>query len=479
MSDNETGAAAVEFRSVTKVFKTGKQQHIALDGIDLRIERGEIFGVIGYSGAGKSTLVRLINALEKPTDGTVLISGDPITGVPESRVRHLRRDIGMIFQQFNLFRSRTAAGNIEYPLKVAGWPRARRKARVAELLEFVGLSDKARSYPDQLSGGQKQRVGIARALATSPSLLLADEATSALDPETTGEVLRLLKKINRELGVTIVVITHEMDVIRAVADRVAVLAAGRIVELADTFDVFSAPMATPTRSFVETVLHNRPTTGELERLGERHPGRLVTVDIDDERGIGAELAAAVTAGVSFEVVFGGVSTLQDKTFGSLTLALNGPDQEVSRFAERLAAHDAAARGAEALIAAAPVVAEIADSPAAEGVLSAGVPAAGETPTRAAELEPAGHAVAAVGASDAGVVADSVSAETDSSSRSVAQEPTRTLLGGTAPQRAAAGRGEPAAPIAGDTRTVDSAAEGAQSEVQEGAVPRPAGEVRSA
>ncbi|GAB2557873.1 methionine ABC transporter ATP-binding protein [Nocardia heshunensis] len=334
MSDNGT-AAAVEFRSVTKVFRTGKQDHTALDDIDLRIEQGEIFGVIGYSGAGKSTLVRLINALEKPTDGTILISGDPITGVPESRVRHLRRDIGMIFQQFNLFRSRTAAGNIEYPLKVAGWPRARRKARVAELLEFVGLSDKARSYPDQLSGGQKQRVGIARALATSPSLLLADEATSALDPETTGEVLRLLRKINRELGVTIVVITHEMDVIRAVADRVAVLAEGRIVELASTFDVFAAPTAAPTRSFVETVLHNRPTADELEQLRKRHSGRLVIVEIDDERGVGDALAVAVHGGVRFEIVHGGVSSLQDKTFGSLTLALDGPEDAVDKVADEL------------------------------------------------------------------------------------------------------------------------------------------------
>ncbi|MGW0634435.1 methionine ABC transporter ATP-binding protein [Nocardia salmonicida] len=322
--------AAVEFRSVTKVFGSGGDRHTALENIDLRIEPGEIFGVIGYSGAGKSTLVRLINALDKPTSGTVTISGTPITGVPESAVRKLRRDIGMVFQQFNLFRSRTAAGNIEYPLKVAGWKRAERKARVAELLDFVGLTDKARAYPDQLSGGQKQRVGIARALATSPSLLLADEATSALDPETTGEVLRLLKKINAELGVTIVVITHEMDVIRAVADRVAVLAEGRIVELASTFDVFAAPQAAPTRSFVATVLHNRPDAAELDRLRELHGGRLVTVDIDDHSGIGAALAAATAADVRFEIVYGGVSTLQDKTFGSVTLALHGPDAALDR-----------------------------------------------------------------------------------------------------------------------------------------------------
>ncbi|MFX0576446.1 methionine ABC transporter ATP-binding protein [Nocardia nepalensis] len=327
---SEQSVPAVEFRSVTKVFGKGANRHVALDEIDLRIEQGEIFGVIGYSGAGKSTLVRLINALEKPTTGTVAVSGRPITGVREAEVRRARRDIGMVFQQFNLFRSRTAAGNIEYPLKVAGWRRAERKARVEELLEFVGLADKARSYPDQLSGGQKQRVGIARALATSPSLLLADESTSALDPETTGEVLRLLRKINRELGVTIVVITHEMDVIRAVADRVAVLAEGKIVELASTFEVFATPQAPPTQSFVATVLHNRPDAEELRRLGELHGGRLVTVDIDDQRGIGAALAIAAHAGVRFEVVYGGVSTLQDKTFGSVTLALHGSDDDVDK-----------------------------------------------------------------------------------------------------------------------------------------------------
>ncbi|MFI5775737.1 methionine ABC transporter ATP-binding protein [Nocardia sp. NPDC051570] len=338
MSESTTApadSAAVEFRSVTKTFTVGKSRTVALDEIDLRIERGEIFGIIGYSGAGKSTLVRLINGLERPSAGTVLVGGEAITGVPESRVRRLRRDIGMVFQQFNLFRSRTVAGNVEYPLKVAKWPRAQRKARVAELLEFVGLSDKARNYPDQLSGGQKQRVGIARALATSPSLLLADEATSALDPETTQEVLRLLKKVNSELGVTIVVITHEMDVIRAVADRVAVLADGRVVELASTFEVFATPQATPTRSFVDTVLHNRPSADELRRLGDRHIGRLVTVDLGDDRGIGAALATATHTGVRFEVVYGGVSALQDKTFGSLTLALDGPEDAVDKVIDEL------------------------------------------------------------------------------------------------------------------------------------------------
>ena len=203
----------VEFRDVSKVFTTGGREVVAVDNVSLTVEPGEILGVIGYSGAGKSTLVRLINGLDMPTSGELLLDGTNIVGKSEKRLREVRRNVGMIFQQFNLFSSRTAAGNIEYPLQLAGLGKQERRARVEELLEFVGLSDRGKNYPEQLSGGQKQRVGIARALATNPSLLLADEATSALDPETTHEVLELLRRVNAELGITIVVITHEMDVI--------------------------------------------------------------------------------------------------------------------------------------------------------------------------------------------------------------------------------------------------------------------------
>ncbi|MFD9661163.1 methionine ABC transporter ATP-binding protein [Rhodococcus sp. NPDC059968] len=325
----------VRFESVTKTFQSGKKTLTAVDTVDLTIERGEIFGVIGYSGAGKSTLVRLINGLERPTSGRIVVDDVDITALSESKLRHVRAKIGMIFQQFNLFRSRTVAGNVAYPLVVAGWPRQKRRERVAELLAFVGLSDKARSYPDQLSGGQKQRVGIARALATSPGLLLADESTSALDPETTQDVLRLLRKVNRELGVTIVVITHEMDVVRAVADRVAVLAEGRVVELGTVFDVFSEPQAPASKSFVSTILRNRPEPADLERLRARFGGRIVTADVRDGSRIGDVLSDAGGHGVRFEIVYGGITTLQDRSFGSLTLELVGPDDGVDDVIRRL------------------------------------------------------------------------------------------------------------------------------------------------
>ncbi|MEO7024223.1 MAG: methionine ABC transporter ATP-binding protein [Leifsonia sp.] len=321
--------ALIEFRDVTKSFRSGDATVTALDGISLSIERGEIFGIIGYSGAGKSTLVRLVNALDHVTSGSILLDGVDITQLPEAKLRGVRAGIGMIFQQFNLFRSRTVFGNIAYPLKVAGWPKEKRKARVAELLAFVGLTDKAWVYPDELSGGQKQRVGIARALATNPAILLADESTSALDPETTAEVLRLLKRVNRELGVTIVVITHEMEVVRSIADRVAVLDSGRVIETGSVFDIFSDPQTVTTQRFVGTVLKNTPASGDLERLRGRHAGRIVSARIHDDGRLGAVLSDAVGRhDVRFEIVFGGISALQGRSFGSLTLELVGKDANV-------------------------------------------------------------------------------------------------------------------------------------------------------
>ncbi|MFD3446278.1 methionine ABC transporter ATP-binding protein [Microbacteriaceae bacterium 4G12] len=328
----------VRFDGVSKTFPVGKQTVVAVENVSLTIEQGEIFAIIGYSGAGKSTLVRLINGLERVTSGTVTVDGVDVTALSESKLRPVRSGIGMIFQQFNLFRSRTVAGNVAYPLKVAGWPREKRAARVAELLEFVGLAERARSYPDQLSGGQKQRVGIARALATSPKLLLADESTSALDPETTQEVLRLLQKVNRELGVTVVVITHEMDVVRSIADRVAVLDRGRVVEQDTVFEVFSNPKTETARRFVGTVIRDRPTSGDLTRLRANHSGRLVTAQVREGGRVGAILAGAAELGVSFEIVYGGISALQDRSFGSLTLELQGPDAGIEALLVRLREH---------------------------------------------------------------------------------------------------------------------------------------------
>ncbi|WP_158864770.1 methionine ABC transporter ATP-binding protein [Leifsonia sp. AG29] len=322
-------SAIIEFRGVVKSFRSGDATVTAVDGIDLTIERGEVFGIIGYSGAGKSTLVRLINALEHPTSGSVIVDGRDITDLPERELRSVRAGIGMIFQQFNLFQSRTVFGNIAYPLKVAGWAKADRRRRVAELLAFVGLTDKAWNHPDQLSGGQKQRVGIARALATNPAILLADEATSALDPETTADVLALLKRVNEELGVTIVVITHEMEVVRSIADRVAVLDGGRVIEQGSVFEVFSAPRSTTAQRFVGTVLRNRPGSSDIERLRGKHAGRIVSARIHDDGRLGSVLSDAVGRhNVRFEIVYGGISALQGRSFGSLMLELIGTDRDV-------------------------------------------------------------------------------------------------------------------------------------------------------
>jgi D-methionine transport system ATP-binding protein len=326
----------VQFEAVSKTFETKQQTVTAIDGIDLSVEEGEIFGVIGYSGAGKSTLVRLVNGLERISAGRLLVDGQDVGRMRESELRKVRLGIGMIFQQFNLFQSRTVAGNVAYPLRVAGWKKPDRDRRVAELLDFVGLLNRAHDYPDQLSGGQKQRVGIARALATSPKLLLADESTSALDPETTQEVLRLLQKVNRELGVTIIVITHEMDVVRSIADRVAVLEHGKIVEQGAVFDVFSNPQTDTARRFISTVIRNQPSDNDLDRLQKAHTGRIVNVEIHESLRIGSILSHAFSDhGVQFEVVYGGIGAIQERSFGSLTLELDGPEASVDALIAQL------------------------------------------------------------------------------------------------------------------------------------------------
>lgn len=326
----------IEFTGVSKTFRSGDNTITAVDGVDLRIESGEIFGIIGYSGAGKSTLVRLINGLEKVSSGSIVVDGVEITALSEHQLPPVRGRIGMIFQQFNLLRSRTVAGNVEFPLRVAGWPKRQRLERVAELLDFVGLLDRAHDHPEQLSGGQKQRVGIARALAVSPSVLLADEATSALDPETTRDVLRLLKKTNQELGVTIVVITHEMDVIRAIADRVAVLDRGRVVEQGTTYQVFAEPKSEVTQRFLNAVVRTRPTPQHLERIRTQYPGRVVIVDVRDIVTLSGTLADARALGVEVTIAFGGIDALQDQEFGSLTLSLAGQNAAVDQAIAALA-----------------------------------------------------------------------------------------------------------------------------------------------
>ncbi|MGW9628615.1 methionine ABC transporter ATP-binding protein [Microbacterium sp. NPDC055521] len=312
------------------------EQVTAVDDVTLHIEKGDVYGIIGYSGAGKSTLVRLINALEPATEGRITVDDIEVTALSERELRAVRTGIGMIFQQFNLFSAKTVRANIAYPLKLAGWAKPDIDARVTELLSFVGLSDKARSYPEQLSGGQKQRVGIARALATRPAILLADEATSALDPETTHEVLALLKRVNEEQGVTIVVITHEMDVIQTIATKVAVMDRGRVIEQGDVFEVFSAPRHPASQRFVGTVVKGVPSPAERAVLRERHGGRLVTFSFRDGGPSQAQLFVDLAeAGLEFELVFGGINDIRGRAFGHLTLAIRGDETRIDEALARI------------------------------------------------------------------------------------------------------------------------------------------------
>jgi D-methionine transport system ATP-binding protein len=317
----------ISLHNVSKVYPAvGNASHavVALDSVSLDIASGEAWGILGYSGAGKSTLLRLINALEKPTSGTIFVNGRDLTALRERDLRRVRTGIGMIFQEFNLFSAKTVWGNIAYPLVVAGAASNEIAGRVKELLGFVGLSDKAKNYPEQLSGGQKQRVGIARALATSPRILLADEATSALDPDTTQEILALLKRVNEDFGVTVIAITHEMDVVQALATQVAVMDKGRIIEHGNIFDVFSHPRPPASQRFVATVVKGVPSSEDLHVLRQRHDGRIVTLSFrQGDVSQGQIFLHLARAGVEFELIYGGINDIGGRVFGHLTFALRG------------------------------------------------------------------------------------------------------------------------------------------------------------
>jgi len=312
----------IEFHGIYKDYAGVR----ALQPIDLRIDRGEVFGVIGHSGAGKSTLLRTINLIERPSGGALRIDGEDVTALAGERLRDLRRRIGMIFQHFNLLSSKTVAQNVAFPLRLAGRPAGDIDARVRELLARVGLEAHADKYPAQLSGGQKQRVGIARALACAPTILLCDEATSALDPETTASVLHLLGELNRELGLTIVLITHEMDVIRRICDRVAVLDGGHLVETGRVADVFLHPRHPTTRRFVLEAEH----VDERERridLAHAH-GRVVRLTFRGEATYAPVLGAVARAsGVDYNILAGRIDRIKDTPYGQLTIALSGGDVE--------------------------------------------------------------------------------------------------------------------------------------------------------
>jgi D-methionine transport system ATP-binding protein len=322
----------------------------AVDDVSLDIRRGDIFGIIGYSGAGKSTLVRLINALERPTSGRVTVLGTDITALGEAKLRPLRRKIGMIFQQFNLFSTKTVADNIAYPLQLDHWRKDYQLRRVERLLDFVGLKEHAGKYPSQLSGGQKQRVGIARALATNPDILVADEATSALDPQTTAEVLSLLRRVNEEFGVTIVLITHQMQVVQSIANRVAVMSAGSIVESGDVYDVFAAPREPVTRRFIATAISGIPDRSRVERMHREWKGRIVTILIRQRAvhraGTGEIVASSgqdishliLDSGVVGQMLYGGIDTVAGSAIGALTYEFSGDRSTVDSFLARLRRH---------------------------------------------------------------------------------------------------------------------------------------------
>ena len=325
--------SVIEIRGVGKTYQTASGAFDALRDIDLDIRRGEVFGIIGRSGAGKSTLLRLLNLLERPTQGVVRIDGQEITQLDAPGLRKLRQRVGMVFQHFNLLSSRTVYENVRLPLRVAGeLSRSEQDARVLEVLQLVGLADQARKFPRQLSGGERQRVGVARALANRPNLLLCDEATSALDPETTQAILRLLLEINRTLGLTIVLITHGMDVIRAVADRVAILDHGRLVELGDVIDVFLNPRHETTRALLaesgiesESWQGSEGESGRVLRL--TYKGDAVALPVLSRYG--REL------GLDFSILQGSVGRIKDMPYGQLTISVAQEDEQ--RVAQLLAA----------------------------------------------------------------------------------------------------------------------------------------------
>ncbi|QVY59878.1 methionine ABC transporter ATP-binding protein [Cytobacillus gottheilii] len=322
----------IEFQQLRKVYESGGQQVAALNGIDLKINKGEIFGVIGFSGAGKSSLIRCVNLLERPTSGHVIVDGHDLTSLSVKEVRNVKKNIGMIFQHFNLLNSKTVFANVAMPLTLVNTPKDQIKKRVHELLEFVGLADKADNYPDQLSGGQKQRIGIARALATQPSILLCDEATSALDPQTTSSILQLLKKINKEYNITILIITHEMSVIREICDRVAVIEAGKIIEEGTVFDVFSSPTTSTARNFVSTVMNDQ-LPESIKELIQQHAGmqKIFRINFVGNKA-GQPLLSEISKkfDIHINVLFGNITELQGTPFGNLIVEFQGDEKEIAR-----------------------------------------------------------------------------------------------------------------------------------------------------
>ncbi|MBE1442864.1 methionine ABC transporter ATP-binding protein [Paenibacillus sp. OAS669] len=328
----------IEMINVSKTFEQKGTSIEAVREVDLCIKKGEIFGIIGYSGAGKSTLLRCINFLEKPTSGSIRINGVEMSQVNEIGLRMMRRKMGMIFQHFNLLSSGTVYENIAAPLELAKVPKKQIMDKVRQLLELVGLQDKDKAYPRQLSGGQKQRVAIARALANNPEVLLCDEATSALDPQTTDSILDLLMDINRKFNITIVLITHEMHVIKKACDRVAVMENGRIIEQGTVIDLFQAPKTATAAKFIKSVL-DTDLPAKLQSLLQKQPGIIIRALFRGE-SIMEPLLANVT--VKFDVrpsvLFGHITELKDNIFGALVVHIAGESDAIEHGMRYLKEH---------------------------------------------------------------------------------------------------------------------------------------------
>ena len=317
----------IQFKNISKHYQLKGQTLTALKQINLDIPQGSIFGIIGYSGAGKSTLIRLINLLERPSEGQVIVNGHDLTALNAASLRQQRANIGMIFQHFNLMQTKTVAANIEMPMQLLGWSKAKRQQRLDELLAFIGLEHKRNAYPDELSGGQKHRVGIARALANHPKILLCDEATSALDPQTTQSVLQLLKKINQEQGITIVMVTHEMDVIESVCDHVAVMEQGQVIEMGSTLSIFSQPQHPTTQTFIQTVLQQHLPVKILNNLENQNHHSIYSLQF-----LGTSAQETVVQAVikqfdlSLNILFANMTEIDGTVIGQMFVQLLGNEQ---------------------------------------------------------------------------------------------------------------------------------------------------------
>ncbi len=325
----------IELQHIDKVYHTASGDLHALKDINLTINEGEIFGIIGLSGAGKSTLVRCINMLEKPTSGKVMVDGQEMTALGEEQLRKARQNIGMIFQHFNLLSSRTVFGNIAFPLEIQGMDKTAIQKKVEPLLDLVGLKDRADHYPSQLSGGQKQRVGIARALASDPKVLLCDEATSALDPQTTESILNLLRDINKRLHITIVMITHQMNVVKEICDRVAVIENGEIIEQGSMVDIFTNPQKATTKEFVASIQHNDlpDFVKKLDIHKDYKAGDKALVSlsfIGDSAGEPIVSVLIKEYDTNVNILTANIETLQDTPFGTLLIEVEGDEDHLKK-----------------------------------------------------------------------------------------------------------------------------------------------------